>query len=170
MSLVSLLLLSVHSKLKQRKKYSFDHKIAKLEGSDQTIYLVIIEFPLNKTELNSLLNKKSLGAESFSLTGIWFFLCHSKNNRYLQINSYMYKGINLKFNHSNQLNHIKFKQLSLSILLKQIHSDSFSSQPYMYVSRILIIFTKRKFNFVKTTSNSNFPWGFAMTFPVTMYS
>ena len=169
MSLVSLPLLSVHSKLKQRKKYSVNHKITKLEGSDQTIYVVIIEFLLNKTELNSLLNKKSLGAESFSLTGIWFFLCHSKNNRYLQ-NSYMYKGINLKFNHSNQLNHIKFKQLSLSILLKQIHSDSFSSQPYMYVSRILNIFTKRKFNLVKTTSNSNFPWGFGMTFPITMYS
>ena len=32
------------------------------------------------------------------------------------------------------MNHIKFKQVSLSILLKQIHSDSFSSQPY--VSRI----------------------------------
>ena len=63
----------MHSKLKQRKKYSFDHKITKLEGSDQTIYLVIIEFPLNKTELNSLLNKKSLGAESFSLTEAFDF-------------------------------------------------------------------------------------------------
>ena len=64
---------------------------------------MIIELPLNKTELNSLLNKKSLGAESFLLTEAFgfFFLCHSKNNRYLQISSYMYKGINLKFTRSN---------------------------------------------------------------------